>query len=113
MFMQYWTWNYRTLFSALSVPQWKSSNPYDLENIDQSLSALSETNLVDLLLYGNGKKKNNVKLMSTTKFLKYSQGFAGQLLKIWIVSGTPWYPLSIPLSLPLLKIFHRLDYRSF
>ena len=59
----------------------KVKQPHDLENIDQSLSTLSK-NLVDLLLYGNGKKKNNAKLMSTTKFLKYSQGFAGQLLKI-------------------------------
>ena len=54
-----------------------------MENIDQSLSTLSEVNLVNLRLYDNqnfNDKKNYSILMCTIKLIKDSQRFAGQPL---------------------------------
>ena len=51
-----------------------------MENIDQSLAALNDANLVDLLSDGNEKfndKKDQAILISTIKFIKDSQRFAG------------------------------------
>ena len=54
----------------------------DLENISISLSMVSDSNLISLLLYGDGKfddTKNRKVLMSTIRFIRYSQRFDEQL----------------------------------
>ena len=68
----------------------------DLENIKISFAAVSDNNLISLLLYGNDKRddtKNRKILMSTIRFIEDSQRFNEQFF------------YNLPASYPYAVIF--------
>ena len=55
----------------------------ELNETDSSFSTMNENKFIDLILYGSDKfddKKNHNILMSTIKFIKYSERFDENLL---------------------------------